>query len=227
MKKKILIVDDNSNDRYLLEAVLKGYGYDVTSTENGAEALLLARKCPPDAIISDIMMPLMDGFGLCREWKLDETLKTIPFIFYTATYTTYKDKEFGMSLGAERFLIKPQEPKALVAKLRQVLEEHDVKKYVVFEFPLGKEMEFFRDYNKLLFQKLETKMAELQNEKKFLKSIFESLTHPFYVIDTSSYVVLMANPAARMNQLTENQLQGEISLDRGRGTEFKIKFKGV
>ncbi|MFA4956285.1 MAG: response regulator [Candidatus Methanoperedens sp.] len=185
MKKKILIVDDNSNDRYLLEAVLKGNGYDVTSTENGAQALILARKDPPDAIISDIMMPLMDGFGLCREWKLDKTLKTIPFIFYTATYTTYKDKEFGMSLGAEQFIIKPQEPKALIAKLCQVLEETDVKKSVVFEFPLGKEMEFFRDYNKLLFQKLETKMAELQNEKNFLNNIFQSLTHPVDIIGST------------------------------------------
>jgi len=214
MKKKILIVDDNSNDRYLLEVLLKGYGYNVTSAENGEDALLLARKEPPDAIISDIMMPVMDGFSLCREWKLDEKLKTIPFIFYTSTYTNHKDEKFAMNLGAEMFIIKPQEPKALVQKLCQVFEKNDGKKSVVFEFPLGKEMEFFRDYNKLLFQKLEKKMAELQNEKEFLKNIFESLTHPFYVIDTSDQVILMANSAACKNNLTAGSKCFELTHKR-------------
>lgn len=121
---RILIVDDDSNDRYMLESLLKGYGYEITSAKNGAEALDIARKEPPDAKISDIMMPVMDGFTLCREWKLDETLKTIPFIFYTSTYTNYEEKIFAMNLGAEMFLIKPEEPEVLFAKLRHVFERN-------------------------------------------------------------------------------------------------------
>jgi PAS domain S-box-containing protein len=75
-------------------------------------------------------------------------------------------------------------------------------------------MEFFRDYNKLLFHKLETKMAELQNEKEFLKNIFESLTHPFYVIDASDQAILIANPAASKNNLTAGSKCFELTHHR-------------
>ena len=108
--KRVLIVDDIKENLYLLESLLKGYGYGTVTANNGAEALGLGLKEPPDLIIADILMPVMDGYTLCREWKKDDTLKNIPFIFYTATYTHPKDGEFALSLGADRFIIKPQEP---------------------------------------------------------------------------------------------------------------------
>jgi CheY-like chemotaxis protein len=67
------------------------------------------RASLPDVIISDILMPVMDGFSLCHEWKKDDSLKTIPFVFYTATYTDPKDEELALSLGAR--IIKPMEMK--------------------------------------------------------------------------------------------------------------------
>ncbi|HEY6010006.1 MAG TPA: response regulator, partial [Nitrospirota bacterium] len=82
---RILIADDIAENRYLLETLLKGNGYEVVTAENGAAALELARKSPPDLIVTDILMPVMDGFALCRQWKSDERLKQIPFVFYTAT----------------------------------------------------------------------------------------------------------------------------------------------
>ena len=74
----ILIVDDNEQNVYLLQALLGGNGYHVVTAAHGAEALAKARKNPPDLIISDILMPVMDGFALCREWKKDERLKSHP-----------------------------------------------------------------------------------------------------------------------------------------------------
>ena len=62
----------------MLEAMLKGYGHEVMAAENGQIALELARGDPPDLIISDILMPLMDGYKLCQEWKKDRKLKNIP-----------------------------------------------------------------------------------------------------------------------------------------------------
>ncbi|MDQ1330842.1 MAG: hypothetical protein QG578_1107, partial [Thermodesulfobacteriota bacterium] len=87
---RILIADDNSTNLYMLESLLKGHGFEVTLAENGKDALDKARLNPPDLIISDILMPLMDGYTLCRHLKSDEQLKHIPFVFYTATYTEPK-----------------------------------------------------------------------------------------------------------------------------------------
>ena len=84
---KILIVEDNKDSRNLLMKQLGAYGHEVTPTANGAEALEQALVQPPDIIISDIMMPEMDGFQLCNECKQNDKLKNIPFVFYTATYT--------------------------------------------------------------------------------------------------------------------------------------------
>ena len=108
MIKKVLIADDNSANLYMLETMLKGYGLGVTLAENGKDALDKARLNPPDLIITDILMPVMDGYALCRQWKSDDKLKTIPLVFYTATYTEPKDEKFALSLGANLSLSNPR-----------------------------------------------------------------------------------------------------------------------
>ena len=124
---RILIVDDNQKNLYLLEAILKGNGYEVIAATNGAEALAAAKDDPPDAVITDILMPVMDGFELCRRWKADEQLNSVPVIFYTATYTDPKDQEFARKIGVDRFIIKPQKPEVLASEIKRILDERQEK----------------------------------------------------------------------------------------------------
>jgi PAS domain S-box-containing protein len=158
---KCLIVDDMEENRYMLEALLRGNGYEIMTACNGAEALEMARANPPDIIISDLLMPVMDGFTLCKEWKKDEHLKDIPFVVFTATYTEPEDEEFALSCGADRFIIKPQNPEKLINVLKEVLEARYPVKPAATN-PLGEEMEFFRQYNEILFKKLEKKILDLE-----------------------------------------------------------------
>jgi len=168
MATRILNGDDNAENRYLLESLLRASGFEVISAENGKDALEKAQAQPPDLIVSDILMPVMDGYALCRAWKSDEKLKYIPFVFYTATYTEPKDKKFALRLGAERFLLKPQEPDLLIKIFKEVLEDKNSAKQPL-SGPLGKEMEYFRQYNEILFRKLEKKMSDLETANRELR----------------------------------------------------------
>ncbi|MDD4356858.1 MAG: response regulator [Smithellaceae bacterium] len=165
--KKVLIVDDVAENRYVLEKLLEGHQMDVMSAQNGQAALDKAYADPPDLIISDILMPVMDGYTLCKIWKSDDRLKDIPFIFYTATYTDLQDEAFAKKLGADLFLIKSQDPLVLVETVRDVLRKERAAHVEEYQ-PLGSEMEFFRQYNEILFHKLEKKVADLEQVNRRL-----------------------------------------------------------
>jgi len=170
-----LIVDDNMESRYFLEVLLKGHGFGVRSAENGSEALKTALADPPDLIVSDILMPVMDGFALCREWKSRDALKRIPFIFYTATYTEREDEEFALSLGADRFVTKPQDPGVLVGIIRDTLSASRPRdESGNAEEPSLEGDHFPEQHSKILFRKLEKKMADLEEaNRELLRTIAE------------------------------------------------------
>lgn len=161
---RILIADDVAENRYMLLTLFRSRGYEVDVAENGALALQMALKAPPDIIVTDILMPVMDGFELCRRWRIEPTLREIPFVFYTATYTDEKDERFALSLGAQRFLVKPQRAEVLLLAVQEVMEEARLASPSAFTKPLGEEMEVLRQYNDTLFRKLESKVSQLANE---------------------------------------------------------------
>lgn len=169
---RILSVDDKTENLYLMESMLRGYGYEPVSAHNGIEALQKLAEQPFDLIISDILMPGMDGFQLCYEVKKNEDLKTIPFIFYTATYTEKKDEELAFSLGASRFIIKPVEPEEFKKILASVLCE-----YVEGELPVPQpELEeevYLKAYNESLIHKLEDKLEQIEIANRKLKEALE------------------------------------------------------
>ncbi len=171
---KILVVDDVMANRYLLIALFRGHGFEVVEAENGVQALEQARRAPPDLVVTDLMMPEMDGFELCRQWKRDERLKSIPFVVYTATYTDPKDERLALGLGADRFLIKPQKPEDLVALARELLERvHDGSPSLSPSTHTDEEL--LRQHNEALTRKLQKKVRELEAEVRRCNEIEAAL----------------------------------------------------
>jgi two-component system cell cycle sensor histidine kinase/response regulator CckA len=172
---KFLIVDDNAHNLYLQKVLLEGHGHEVLSAANGVEALEKARDDPPDVIITDILMPVMDGFTLCKEWKKDNRLKEIPLIFYTCTYTDPKDKEFALGLGADRFLVKPMKAKAFIEIIHSVVKDAERGKIAPGGPASKPEVENYRLYSQRLVKKLEKKMSDLEREISERKLAEEAL----------------------------------------------------
>jgi PAS domain S-box-containing protein len=168
---KILIVDDNVENLYLLEAMLRGAGstYEVVCAPNGVEALQKLEQQKFHLIISDILMPQMDGFELCRQVKQRQDLRHLPFIFYTATYTENKDVEFGLSLGASRFVIKPAEPEEFLSILCGVIQETDTSYLVAAPPPADDDEVLLKAYNRRLVHKLDQKVQQLEQLKQKLQ----------------------------------------------------------
>ena len=174
---RFLIVDDETHNLYMLRALLEGHGFVVETAVNGQEALEKARTTPPDMIISDILMPVMDGFSLCRAWMQDAQLRTIPFIFYTATYTDAKDEALALSLGAARFIVKPAEPDELVAAIEAVFVEFAHGQLAIPEPPDQEEPVFLKKYNERLIKKLEDKMTQLERASQHLRVLYWASTN--------------------------------------------------
>lgn len=219
MKKIILIVDDNSTNLYVLKSLLESEGMETITAKNGKEALAKARSHPPDLIVSDILMPVMDGYTLCRHWKSDDQLKHIPFIFYTATYTEAKDEKFALSLGADLFIVKPQEPEVLINMLSKFLSAQYVVKPAQLK-PLGEEMEFFRQYNEILFSKLEKKMLDLETANQQLKMLeeryrlsFENTSDVIFIVDENLNILSMSQSAEKILGYKPEEFIGKLVTD--------------
>jgi PAS domain S-box-containing protein len=158
----ILVVDDREENRYFLESLLTGHGFDVRLAGDGAEALAQLKAGGIDLIVSDILMPVMDGFQLCQIIRADESLRHIPIIIYTATYTGPKDEELAIKIGADRFIVKPCEPDEFMKAVREVLVTAK-SNAATTPAPVGEE-EVLKLYNERLVRKLEQKMLQLEQE---------------------------------------------------------------
>lgn len=222
MTRLVLIVDDNRDNLYLLESLLTGHGFDVISAENGEEALVKARLNPPHLIVSDILMPVMDGYALCRACKLDDTLKQIPFVFYTATYTDEKDEKFSLALGADRFIIKPEVPDVLINVLSELLKAKKTSKPAVTK-STEEEMEFLRKHNEALFKKLDKKISDLEEANQVISLLeekyrlyFEHVTDVVYTIDKDLKVLSMSPSVEKVMGYKPQDFIGKPVTDLGK-----------
>jgi two-component system cell cycle sensor histidine kinase/response regulator CckA len=164
-----LIVDDKEENIYYLNALLTGHGCTVETARHGAEALVKARQHVPDIVISDLLMPVMDGYTLLRHWKADARLKQIPFVVYTATYTDAEDERLALNLGADAFILKPAEPEDFLARVRAVQAGLSPAQSVAPQKPTQDETEVLKLYSETLIRKLEEKTLQLEEMNQALQ----------------------------------------------------------
>ncbi len=166
---RVLVVDDKEENRYYLSVLLQADGHEVECARHGAEALELARQVQPDVVISDLLMPVMDGYTLLRHWKADARLRDIPFIVYTATYTEPEDQRLALRLGADAFVLKPAEPDAFLDRIREVLAKRERAVPAAVPEPEDIQAGLMREYSETLIRKLEQKMLELEESNRRLE----------------------------------------------------------
>ena len=176
-------------------------------------------------IISDILMPVMDGFTLCRAWKEDERLQHIPFVFYTATYTDPKDEDFALSLGADRFIIKPVEPDKFLTLILETLKNYEAGKPVAPRQPV-EEAEYYKEYNATLIRKLEDKMLQLEKANRILEgdiaerkraegALRESEAKTRSILDNIGIGVALISPKMEILELNHRMREWFPAVDPG------------
>ena len=167
--KRVMIVDDKDDNLYYLTKLLESDGCVVEAARHGLEALMKARGAPPELVISDLLMPVMDGYTLLRHWKTDAVLSRIPFVVYTATYTAPEDEQLALDLGADAFILKPSEPQDFLARLAALRRNADGPRPAPPRRPVGDDDVHLREYSEVLIRKLEAKSLELEETNRSLQ----------------------------------------------------------
>jgi CheY-like chemotaxis protein len=157
---KLLIVDDIAINRKLLRVTLEAEGHTTLEAGDGVEALRVLASRDADAVISDILMPNMDGFRLCLEIRKSEKLHALPFIIYTATYTSPEDVKLAQSIGADKYLTKPASTEAVLQALHEAVGKNRPGPPIPAAQP--EETCVLKQYSEALVNKLQEKNADLQ-----------------------------------------------------------------
>ena len=162
----LLVVEDVPNVLELLEVTLRFKGYPVISAKNGQEALDVIAKEKPAIVITDILMPKMDGYALAHRLRSDPKTRQIPIIFLSATYLTPEDKQFAVSLGAVRFIEKPIDTEEFLLTIAELLTEGPDK----LPEPLD-ERDFYTGYRERLEHKLRHKNTQIARTEHLLTTL--------------------------------------------------------
>jgi CheY-like chemotaxis protein len=167
-KGYLLVVEDIPDILNLLQATLQFKGYRVVTAREGTEALEAVRKERPALIITDILMPKMDGFSLVHQLRLNPETKDIPVVFLSATYVAPEDKTFAQNLGVIRFIEKPVDFEKFLPTISRLLEQGETADTE----PLN-EIQFYEEYRKRLETKLMHKNTQIARAEHLLETISE------------------------------------------------------
>jgi signal transduction histidine kinase len=160
---KVLIVDDIETNRKLLRLNLQAEGIETREAADGVDALAALETAETDAVISDILMPRMDGYRLCREIRGRAALRNLPFIFYTSTYTSPGDEQLAIACGADRYIRKPAPIQEIVQAVRELIDPSRQRPMPVTP---ASESHVMREYNEALVRKLEERNEKLEQARE-------------------------------------------------------------
>ncbi len=199
--RKILVVDDEEISRRYLKTLFEDRGFSVYTAKNGMEALRIAKKDPPDIVVSDILMPVMDGFKLCKQWKSDDRLKKIPLVFLTGNFVSKEDEELARSIGANLVIQKTRMPGELSSRIEDILTKPESQLTGMEDAIKASETDFLEKYSEAISKKLDEKTRELKeintrleaSEREY-RSFFENAAEGL-LRTTKEGRILMANPA--------------------------------
>lgn len=164
----VLIVEDVPDILKLLEATLTFKGYRVVTARNGQEALQCLQQERPALVITDIMMPRLDGFGLVHRIRINPETREIPVIFLTATYVALEDKAFALNIGVTRFIEKPVNFEKFLETVEELLTQN-----VPSAPSTMSEEEFYQGYRQRLEKKLQEKNTQITRDERLLQTIPE------------------------------------------------------
>jgi CheY-like chemotaxis protein len=214
----ILIVEDNADDRKLLRQTLERHGCTVIEARDGYEGLDLAIRHQPDIIVSDALMPRMDGFQLLRALKADPQLRSKPFLFYSATYSGELEEKLALSLGAEAFMVKPTEPEELWEKTRAIMKASEVRQGIPAPLDIVESEEaYLREYSRIVASKLEKKVGELKEALTLCKQVKGELRRLNAVLTREISERKQAEDEKAKLEAQNRQLQKAESLGRMAG----------
>ncbi len=196
----ILIVDDAPANRRLLRAVLEAGQFRVVDAADGVEALSILDQQPVQAIISDVLMPNMDGFRLCLEVRKHGQHATLPFIIYTSTYNSPSDRKLALDAGADDYIVKPASTAQLLAAIDRARARAAARQGR--PVPVGDEVDVIKQYNAALVAKLEERNEELQHKNHELRAseerfrqLAENIHEVFWLTDPGRDTTLYVSPA--------------------------------
>ncbi len=209
----VLVVDDHATNRKLLRVLLEAEGFAVTEAADGREALERLERRLVDVVVSDILMPGMDGFRFCREVRTNPRLRNLPFIIYTSTYTTTADEKLALKAGADRFIRKPCPSAELIAAIREAAAGAGRRTPRSPQLP--DELEVTREYSDALVRKLEQKNTdleraaeELQRQREWLRVTLTSIGDGVIACDLEGRVTFINPVAASLTGWTAEDALG-------------------
>lgn len=162
----LLVVEDMPNVLELLQVTLTFKGYSVLTARNGQEALEVLEREKPALVITDILMPKLDGYAFVYQMRNNPKTRDLPVIFLSATYVTSEDKTFAMNLGASRFIEKPIDTEEFLLTVAELLTQGPVTP----PEPLQSRA-FHQGYRDRLEQKLRYKNSQIARTERLIQNL--------------------------------------------------------